>query len=390
MAIEQLDAVEKKDVDKFRADKSGRSHVPAGDVGPEGRLWEPNHQILSQLTHTHLVDLMTDRFCELFSETIAKFPPGKSKSSRLYRYLQKEVARCAIIALSGEEILKQNPNFVEAMWDFDAFVFPLAFGVPRFIYPKAYAARDVFHEMGEKFLNAAWEKFDWNGPEAQTEWEPIFGTKFHRTHSKFLKERGFALRSRSGMHLGTIWAYVFPSFHCKLSAKLQNRLNANCIPVTGWALIEIIKDKSLFQAIRAEASTALDPSSKERKLDTKKLRELPLLQSVYTETLRMHVAINITRAIEQDMSLDGYTLKKGYLVQTPSILSHFDEDIWSDPGHPANEFWAERHITYVEKVDESGNKTTVPQFSITGRSGGFFPFGKLRSKPPFLRVLTKT
>jgi hypothetical protein len=206
MAVEQLDAVEKKDVDKFRDDKSGRSHIPAGEVGPEGRIWEPNHQIFTELTQTRTVDLMTNKFCTLFSETIAKFPVGNSKSSRLYKYLQNEMARCAIVALSGEEILKQNPDFVEAMWNFDAGVFPLAFGVPRFIYPKAYVARDIFHEMGEKFLNAAWEKFDWDGPEAQTEWEPIFGTKFHRTHSRFLKERGFALRSRSGMHIGTIWA----------------------------------------------------------------------------------------------------------------------------------------------------------------------------------------
>jgi cytochrome P450 len=154
-------------------------------------------------------------------------------------------------------------------------------------------------------------------------------------------------------------------------------------------LIEIIKDKALFQAVRAEASKALDSSSKERKLDPKKLRELPLLQSIYTEALRMHVAINITRAIEQDMILDGYTLRKGYLVQTPSIISHFDEDIWSDPGHPAKEFWAERHITHVEKVDESGNKTTIPQFSISGRSGGFFPFGKLAPVSRYILVLTE-
>jgi len=147
------------------------------------------------------------------------------------------VARCAIIALFGEEILKQSSKFVEAMWDFDAFVFPLAFGVPRFIYPKAYAARDAFHEMGETFLNAAWEKFDWNGLEAQTKWELIRGTRFYCTHSKFLKERRFVLRSRSGMHLGTIWAaYVFHSFSCKLCAKLPRKSDSNLI-LAGSALV---------------------------------------------------------------------------------------------------------------------------------------------------------
>lgn len=136
--------------------------------------------------------------------------------------------------------------------------------------------------------------------------------------------------------------------------------------------MEIIRDKKLFQAVRTEASTAF----RNGQLDIKKLVELPLLQSVYHECLRMHVAINITRAIDEDMSLDGYALKKGYLVQTPSWISHYDESIWSAPEHPASEFWAERHLNYVEKTDESGNKSTVAQFSIAGRAGGFFPFGK--------------
>jgi hypothetical protein len=213
MALSQLDAVEKQDVGKFKADKSGRSHIPLNKVSPEGRIWEPNHRIfVDNLTTSQPVGVMTDKFLELFTETLSQFPRGQSKSLRLYTFLQKEMARCAITALSGEEILKQNPNFINAMWKFDFGVYPLAFGVPRFMYPKAYAARDAFNEMGQKFLQAAWGKFDWNGPEADADWEPIFGTRFHRTHSKFLKDRGFTLQSRSGMHIGTIWAYGYSHF----------------------------------------------------------------------------------------------------------------------------------------------------------------------------------
>lgn len=206
MAIKQLDSVLPQDINRFKADESGRSRIPSGEVGEEGRIWAPNHQIFSALPTTAVVDLMTNKFIQLFSETIARYQ--KSNSIRLYSFLRKELATCATIALSGEELLKQNPNFVETMWEFDSYAFPLVFGVPRFLYPKAYAARDAYHEMGDRFLNAAFEKFDWSGPEAETDWEPIFGTRFHRTHSKFLKDRGFALRSRSGMHLGSTWAYV--------------------------------------------------------------------------------------------------------------------------------------------------------------------------------------
>ncbi|KAE9363129.1 cytochrome P450 [Stipitochalara longipes BDJ] len=357
MVLAQLDAADQKDIDQFRADKSGRSHIPQSPVGPGGRIWAQNHRIFTDnLSTTKSVGVMIDKFLKLFTATLEEqFPIGESKSLRLYSFLKQEMARCAIISMSGEEILKQNPGFIDAMWEFDTYVFPLVFGVPRLLYPKAYAARDLFHEMGEKFLTAAWEKFDWSSSDADADWEPIFGTRFHRTHSKFTKDRGFALRTRSGMHLGTVWAQ-----------------NANSLPVTCWALIELIKDKSLFTAVRAEVSTALDI---EGKLDVKKVAELPLLQSVFFETLRLHIAVNITRQVTEEMVLDGYTLKKGHLVQTPSLISHLDESTWSDPGHPASEFWAERHITYVDRDDGSGNKIRDRQFSLAGRAGNFFPFG---------------
>jgi hypothetical protein len=213
MVLPQLDGAVKEDVDQFRADKTGRSHIPLGPVGPGGRIWEQNHRIFTDnLTTAKSVGIMIDKFLELFTATLnERFPVGEGKPLQLYSFLKQEMARAAIVAISGEEILKENPGFIDAMWEFDSYVYPLVFGIPRLIYPKAYAARDRFHEMGEKFLTAAWRKFDWDGPDADADWEPTFGSRFHRTHSKFLKERGFALRSRSGMHIGTTWAHVFHS-----------------------------------------------------------------------------------------------------------------------------------------------------------------------------------
>ena len=208
MVLSQLDAADQKDIDQFRTDKSGRSHIPQSPVGPGGRIWEQNHRIFTEnLATSKSVGVMINKFLELFTATLeAQFPVHESKSLRLYSFLKEEMARCAIVSLSGEDILDQNPGFIDAMWEFDTYVYPLLFGVPRLFYPKAYAARDTFHKMGEKFLIAAWEKFDWTGPDAEADWEPIFGTRFHRTHSRFLKDRGFALCTRSGMHIGTIWA----------------------------------------------------------------------------------------------------------------------------------------------------------------------------------------
>jgi hypothetical protein len=215
MALTQLDGVTKEDVAKFKNDKSGRSHVPSVNMPEEERIWAPNHRIfLDNLANTNAVGVMTNKFNELFSEALSQRPKGKWHTIRLFQFLEQEMARCAITSLSGSEILQQNPDLVDAMWRFDSNLYPLVFGVPRFLYSKPYDARDTFHEIGERFLKAAWEKFDWSSRDATADWEPIFGTRFSRTHSKFLRDKGFSMRSQRGMFLGSMWAYANPIPFC--------------------------------------------------------------------------------------------------------------------------------------------------------------------------------
>jgi cytochrome P450 len=154
-------------------------------------------------------------------------------------------------------------------------------------------------------------------------------------------------------------------------------------------MIECIRDKNLFAAIRSEASSAfLTSQDGSRKLDLSRLVDLPLLQSLYAEVLRLHHSINITREVTDDMVLDGWNLKKGYLIQAPSHLSHVDESVWGEPGHPASAFWAERHLVSVQKTDSSGQVTTVKEFSMAKRTRSFFPYGKL-SGPHMLQAANR-
>jgi cytochrome P450 len=113
-----------------------------------------------------------------------------------------------------------------------------------------------------------------------------------------------------------------------------------------------------------------------RRLDLKKLMGLPLLQSIYIEVLRLHVSINVTREVTQDMVLDGYLLKKGHMIQAPSMIAHFDEKIWGTDEHPASEFWAERHISYADHIDESGISKKERHFSLGGRGSSLAAYGE--------------
>ena len=145
-----------------------------------------------------------------------------------------------------------------------------------------------------------------------------------------------------------------------------------------WAMVEIINDTSLYQALRAECQNAfdIDPTTGKKAVNLKNLLDLPLLASIYAECLRLHVYMNIIRGVHGDMELDGYILKKGSLAQSPSMIAHLDEGFWGRSGHPASEFWAERFIVEDKVKDETGELRTVKRFSTDGMAGHWFPYGK--------------
>ena len=141
--------------------------------------------------------------------------------------------------------------------------------------------------------------------------------------------------------------------------------------------MEVVKDTSLLQAVKEEVNEALvtDTATGDRSFDMKKLLSLPLLQSVYAEAIRLHLSINITREVVQPMTVDGYILPKHAIIQAPTTIAHYDEGVWASQGHPASQFWAERHIKYQETGDEAGNTNRTKEFSMSARPSEFFPYG---------------
>ena len=139
-------------------------------------------------------------------------------------------------------------------------------------------------------------------------------------------------------------------------------------------MMELIADPKLYSAVREEclAASTADPISGERTFNIQKLLSMPLLQSVYLETLRLHVSINVTREVTQSITLDGYHLTAGSLIQAPSQIGQYNEAVWGSHGHPAAEFWAGRNLKY----DANGKA----EFTMAGRTSSFFPFGMSRAK----------
>lgn len=135
--------------------------------------------------------------------------------------------------------------------------------------------------------------------------------------------------------------------------------------------MEIIKQPSFLQAVRDEVATVMqsDPETGGLRIDHQKLVALPLLQFIFTETLRLRVNFNIMREVEQPTTLDGYAIPKGVMLQAPMQVAHYDEKVWNAAGdHPANTFWAERHIRYT-------SQRTKRTCAMAESPASYFPFG---------------
>lgn len=362
----------KDEVSKFEQDKSGRSKnpVPGHDVQPgQPRLWHGQHHVYSEyLQRTDHANALSNKYFQLFSERLTKQPLGEWREIRLSQFFESDMAEAALVALMGPRIVELNPGFWPAMWEFARLAPQLMWGLPRWVNPKPWKIREEFHAMCRRYVDAAEKEFDWDGPDADAEWEPHYGSRMARELIAWAK-KNLSKETTAGM----VATFIFGT-------------NANSVPMSTWAMMELIADPELYRAVREEclAASTADPVTGKRTFDPQKLLGMPLLQSVFIETLRLHVSINVTRQVTQPITLDGYVLSPGSLIQAPSQIGQYDEAVWGSAGHPASEFWAGRHLKH-----DNGK----PEFTMAGRTSSFFPFGMshfffLNSASPEISVLT--
>ncbi|KAH7318291.1 cytochrome P450 [Stachybotrys elegans] len=328
----------------------GTEHIPARQ-----RLWYNYEHIYAEyLGKQQYVRPLVAMFTRNLGQVLQSYPTDQWTTISIQDICRGQIAQAAISALFGPNMVGLSPDFVDRFWDFDKHVFRLVMGLPRWMNPAPSKAHDRYTDCIEKWLADASDGFDWDGDEAEADWEPRFGGRAVRELYKWMKETDW----RNETIAATLGALVFA-------------LNSNSIPTTAWMLMEILADASLLQAVREEVATAVttDAETGKLKVDSQKLVELPLLQSIWTETLRLRINFNIGRDVKQPVTLSGYTIPKGSLLQAPMSIAHYDESIWGTAGHPASEFWAERHIKYS---DQACSKRS---YAMAGRPTCYFPFG---------------
>ncbi|KAK4140935.1 putative cytochrome P450 E-class, group IV [Dichotomopilus funicola] len=376
LVYEHVAGFPEKDMNRIKADKTGRMRTPAGATkeGDDGsgldRYFYPMHVIVHEhLVQAHKTDALALRFQSLFEDRLAKrFPlttdTGESEWITALVYndlLLSDTTSAATGTLAGTRILQTEPDLPNLLWEMDEGAAKLVWGLPKWMNRSIWRKRDALLAACRRHVEREWEGFDWEGEESKKDWEEVWGASVTRESLRWLKREGWEVGSLAGT-LAVM--YIFGS-------------NANTTPVVGWCLIEILRSPTLFQTVRSEVAKAIvtDPVTSTRHIDIQKLLASPLLQSIYVEAMRLHVSMNITREVMEPIQVGGHELEKGSLIQAPTEVSHLDEGIWGAEGHPAGEFWAERHVKYVERVGEDGRTEKVPQFSMTGRASDWYPYG---------------
>jgi cytochrome P450 len=104
-------------------------------------------------------------------------------------------------------------------------------------------------------------------------------------------------------------------------------------------------------------------------IDAARLTNNALLQAVYAETLRLHVAALITRTVKKEHSVDAWLLQKGQDIIVASNVEHMHPQ-WDDAKYPVSGFHPDRFLTSSD--NDKGTKKT---FSLNGRQGQWIPFG---------------
>ncbi|KAK9784028.1 putative Cytochrome P450 [Seiridium cardinale] len=96
---------------------------------------------------------------------------------------------------------------------------------------------------------------------------------------------------------------------------------------------------------------------------------------------------NLIRNVKVPFEIEGVMIGEGSMLQTPMLTGHYDEAVWEIEGHPAYEFWSERHIKCVEEANKNGQVNSKRIFSMTGRPSRFFlshespPVSKIMDNP---------
>lgn len=314
------------------------------------------------INNTFTKTLQGDALCSLSEAMMqnlqsAMRPPGlpKSKSAAwvtegMYAFCYRVIFEAGYLTLFGKDISKTDTQRAFILNNLDNFkqfdqVFPaLVAGLPIYLFMTAHKARERLAE-GLKHKNLY----------VRDQVSELIRLRI------FLNDTlsTFDDMEKAKTHLALLWAS-----------------QANTIPAAFWSLFQVIRSPEAMKAASEEVNRALQSTGQELSsggnaiyLDQEQLNNLPVLDSIIKEALRLSSASLSIRTAKEDFTLhleDGsYNIRKDDIIALYPQLIHLDPEIYPDP----------LTFKYDRYLDESGQAKTT--FYKNGNKLKYFymPFG---------------
>ncbi|KAM6948898.1 cytochrome P450 7A1 [Aplochiton taeniatus] len=159
---------------------------------------------------------------------------------------------------------------------------------------------------------------------------------------------------------------------------------ANTLPATFWSLLYMIRSPDAMQAANEEVKQILessgqrvDPGNPTLTLTREQLDNMPVLDSIIKEAMRLSSASMNVRVAKEDFLLhldnqESYRIRKDDVIALYPQMLHFDPEIYEDP----------LEYKYDRFLDENGQEKTL--FLREGRRLRYYymPFGSGVTKCP--------
>lgn len=170
-------------------------------------------QYFSGTQLTPMADVYVSTFRRNFSNKMFQTKTW-TEIEDLWSFFQNEITRATIETIFGSAILKQYPRLVRDFWEFDSNIENFTRGLPRFMMPAAYTARDRLHENLKNWLQSAHKGSDFakDGDEDPA-WDSDMGSKFFQVRDTvFAKIPSLDYRARAAEALAIMQGYVTSSY----------------------------------------------------------------------------------------------------------------------------------------------------------------------------------
>lgn len=213
IAVRDILGTPKHVVPFYAADNSGVSArpQPGSNVPPERRILYIQHKVAHKYLTGQELKGISERYMKILQRNLSiGIEYDWIDIPDLQAFLQSQLFSAAVESMCGTYIFSLNPTLVEDFWQFDRNVPLLYKGVPQWMYPSAYRAREKMLTSMKKWHKFASEHSDYSKREAG-DWDPYWGSNLVKARQEYFHKMGILdADAMASEDLGLLFAYVSP------------------------------------------------------------------------------------------------------------------------------------------------------------------------------------